>query len=339
MSKTESLKPGATLTGLEKASVLLIALGPEVSGNILQGFTPDEIERITSEIVSLRKISPEIKEDVLKECKDTLNGNDLIAGEDYAMKVLEQVVGGAKAKELITRLTTGGGAGAFRWLRAVRPTQLAQCIKGERPQVVALIVGHLPPDIAAQVISSLPEQLQGEVALRLTTMQPTAPEVVKHVDDVLLQKLASSDNAALTEVGGNDMVVQILNNVDRSTEKQILEYLTETDPTVADAIKEKMFVFEDILTLDDRSIQIILREVPQEDLRLALKGTQDSTKEHFFRNMSQRAAETLKEDLESSGPVRLKDVESAQVRIANTARKLEEAGEISLRDSGEDLIQ
>jgi len=254
------------------------------------------------------------------------------------MKILEQVVGGVKAKELLTRLTTGGGAGAFRWLRAVRPSQLAQCIRGERPQVVALVVGHLPPEQAAQVLATLPEQLQGEVALRLTTMQPTDPEVVKRVDDILLQRLASTDSAALTEVGGNDIVVQILNNIDRTTEKKILEYLTETDPSIANAIKEKMFVFEDILSLDDRSIQIILREVPQEDLRLALKGSSENVKDLFFRNMSQRASETLREDLESSGPVRLRDVEAAQGRIANIARRLEEAGEISLRDSGEDLV-
>ena len=169
-------------------------------------------------------------------------------------------------------------------------------------------------------------------------MQPTDPEVVNNIAEVLLQQLSSTESAAFMDVGGNDSVVQILNNVGRTTEKKILEYLTQVDENIANQIKEKMFVFEDILPLDDRSIQIILRDVPQDDLRLALKGLADNVKDVFFRNMSQRAAETLKEDLEASGPVKLRDVEAAQSRIVNIARQLDEAGEISIRSSGEDVI-
>lgn len=318
--------------------MLLVALGADVSSSVLQQLTPEEIERLTAEIVMLKRVDLGLRTQVIEECKHSLGDQSVVGGAEYARVILEQVVGGAKAKELLARLTSGGGVGSFRWLRAVPPTQLVQCIRNERPQVAALVLGHLPPEQAALVLSALPEQVQGEVALRLTAMQPTDPEVVKGIDEILLQRLSTSENAAFTEVGGNETVVNILNNVDRGTEKKIMEFLTEAAQDTAEAIKEMMFVFDDIVNLDDRAVQVILRDVPQDDLRLALKGSADSVKELFFRNMSQRAAETLKEDLEASGPVRLRDVESAQGRIAFVARALDEAGEISIRDKGEDVV-
>ncbi len=338
MADNESQKSAISLSGVEKASVLLISLGSDISSSVLQQLTPEEIERLTAEIVMLKRVDQGLRDQVLDECRESLGKQSVGGGAEYARALLEQVVGGAKAKELLTRLSTGGGAGSFRWLRAVPPPQLAQCIRSERPQVAALVLGHLPADQAAQVLAVLPEQMQGEVALRLTAMQPTDPEVVRGVDEVLLQRLSTSENAAFTEVGGNEAVVNILNNVDRGTEKKIMEFLSDADKETADSIKEMMFIFEDILNLDDRSIQVILRDVPQDDLRLALKGSPENVKEVFFRNMSQRAAETLKEDLEASGPVRLRDVDAAQGRIASIARALDEAGEISIRDTGEDVI-
>jgi len=338
LADNEAQRSGIALSGAEKASVLLISLGADVSSSVLQHLTPEEIERLTAEIVMLKRVDQGLRDQVLEECKEALSSQSIGGGAEYARALLEQVVGGAKAKELLTRLSSGGGTGSFRWLRAVPPTQLAQCIRSERPQVAALVLGHLPADQAAQVLSALPEQMQGEVALRLTAMQPTDPEVVRGVDEVLLQRLSTSENAAFTEVGGNEAVVNILNNVDRGTEKKIMEFLSSTDKDTANSIKEMMFVFEDMLTLDDRSIQIILRDVPQDDLRLALKGSPENVKDIFFRNMSQRAAETLKEDLEASGPVKLRDVDAAQGRIASIARALDEAGEISIRDTGEDVV-
>lgn len=315
----------------------MIALGMETSASVLQQLTPDEIERLTAEIVHVKRVDPDVRTQVMEDGRKSLNELGLGGGADYARKVLEQVVGGVKARELIARLTSSG-VGGFRWLRSIPPTQLAQSIKDERPQVVSLVLGHLPPELAAQVISSLPEQLQGEVALRLTSMQPTDPDIVRSVDEILIQRLSTRDGEAYTKVGGHEAVVEILNNVDRGTEKKILEYLAEVDEPTANAIKEMMFVFEDILSLDNRSIQAILREVPQDDLRLALKGSADNVMDVFFRNMSQRAAESLKDDLDASGPVKLRDVESAQGRIANIARQLDESGEISLRDGGDDVI-
>lgn len=339
MPPSDYSQSGITLSGLSKASVLLISLGAGVSSSVLQQLTPDEIERLTAEILRHRKVPPEIRRQVLEECRDTLLQSGVSGGIDYAREVLEQIFGETKAAELLNRLSSdGGGINTARTLRNLPSRQLAQALRGERAQVVALVLGHLPADQAAQVLSSLPEQLQGETALRLTTMQPTDPEIVKNVTEVLLQQVASSDSAAFSEVGGNESVVRILNNVGRSTEKTILEYLNGVDESIANAIKERMFVFEDILSLDDRAIQAILRDVPQDDLRLALKGAPDNVKDIFFRNMSQRAAETLKEDLEASGPVKLRDVEAAQGRIVSVARQLDEAGEISLRSSGEDMV-
>jgi len=327
------------MPGIAKASVLLIALGSSMSSNVLQQLSPDEVERLTAEIVRRKRIRPELRKKVIEECKRALADDTAMGGQEYAREVLGQVFGENKAKEFLARLASGGsGAGSGRTLRTIPPRQLAQLLKSERPQIVALVLGHLAADHAAQVMGALPEHIQGEAALRLTTMQPTDPEVVNKVADVLIQQMANPESAGLTEVGGNESIVQILNNVGRTTEKKILEYLTQVDEKVANQIKEKMFVFEDILALDDRSIQVILRDVPQDDLRLALKGSPDNVKEVFFRNMSQRAAETLKEDLEASGPVKLKDVEAAQSRIVNVARQLDEAGEISLRTTGEDMI-
>ncbi len=328
-------KPSA---GLKKASMLLVALGAEVSSAVLQKLSPEEIERLTAEIVQLKKLDPAQREHILEECRKALQELGASGGEDYAKSLLENVLGEAKAKEVLGRLTSATGASAFRWLWNIPARQLAQIIKGERPQVLALILGHLPPEQAAQVLASLPEELQGDVALRLTTMQPCDPEVVKNMVEVLVQQISGGENEAFSDVGGSKSMVRILNNVDRTTEKKILDYLTQTNEEIAKQIKEGMFVFEDILSLDDRSIQIILRDVPQEDLRLALKGCPNETREVFFRNMSQRAAETLKEDLENSGPVKKRDVEGAQNRIANIARELDEAGEISLRGSEEELV-
>jgi len=338
LADIESQRSGISLSGIEKASVLLISLGADISSSVLQQLTPEEIERLTSEIVMLKRVDKGLCDQVMDECKESLSKQSSGGGAEYARVLLEQVVGGAKAKELLARFSSGGGAGNFRWLRAVPPSQLAQCIRSERPQVAALVLGHLPADQAAQVLSALPEQMQGEIAFRLTAMQPTDPDVVRGVDEILLQRLSTSENAAFTEVGGNEVVVNILNNVDRGTEKKIMEFLTEVDTETANSIKEMMFVFEDLLNLDDHSLQMILRDVPQEDIRLALKGSPESVKDVFFRNMSQRAAETLKEDLEASGPVKLRDVDAAQGRIASIARALDEAGEISIRSTGEDVI-
>ncbi|MDH7602917.1 MAG: flagellar motor switch protein FliG, partial [Armatimonadota bacterium] len=328
-----------SLSGAAKAAILLIALGTNLSSSVLQQLSPDEVERIAAEIVRQKRVRPDLREKVLEECRRALTDQTALGGQEYAREVLSGVFGESKAKELLSRVSAGvSTVGAGRNLKTIPPRQLAALLQIERPQIIALVLAHLPADHAAQVLVALPEDVQGQVALRLTAMRPTDPDVVNTVAKVIADKAAESEGMGLTEVGGEDSVVRILSNVGRSTEKRILDYLRKVDETIAEQIRNKMFVFEDILNLDDRSIQIILREVPQEDLRLALKGVPDNIKEVFFRNMSQRAAETLKEDLEATGPVKLKDVEAAQNRIVAVARQLDEAGEISLRKSSEDLV-
>jgi flagellar motor switch protein FliG len=328
------------MSGLTKASVLLISLGAGVSAGIMQQLTPDEIERLTSEIVRHRRVPTELRKQVFDECKTLLADEAGSGGADYACEVLQQVFGEVKAREIVQRVSRGTAAGMSpgRVLRSIPARQLGQALTNERPQVVALVIAHLPADQAAQTLAALPEDLQGECALRLTTMQPTDPEIIRHIAEVLLQQISGPDSAAFSEVGGNETVVKILDNAGRSMEKRILEYITNVDEDIANAIKEKMFTFDVVTSLDDRSLQTILRDVPQDDLRLALKGSPGPVKDVFFRNMSQRAAETLQEDLEASGPVKLRDVEAAQSRIVNIARQLDEAGEISLRSSGEDMV-
>ncbi len=327
------------LSGIEKASILLISLGADTSSNIMSHLTPDEIERLASEIVRLKKVDPDVREAVLQDSRRSLTEYGGAGGLEYAQEVLTSVFGDSKAKELLFKLQTGGGVGSsFRWLKNIPARQLAQLISNERPQVVTLIIAHLPPDYAGQIVSLLPEQMQGEIMLRLRTMQPTDPEVVKSLNQTLHQHLSSGDGTALQEVGGSESVIQILNGVDRGTERKIFEYLESVDEEVAAELKANMFVFEDIFALDDRSIQTILRQVPQEDLRLALKGAQEPQKQVFFKNMSQRAAETLQEDLQNSGPTKMRDVEAAQGRIVAIARELDESGEISLRDGNDDVV-
>lgn len=342
MEPLDTHEQNSGLSGLAKASILLISLGAGTSSTVLQQLNPDEIERLTAEIVRQKRVRPEMRKRVIDECRQVLTEDAVHGGLDYAKEVLQGIFGETKAVEMLERAAMGGGGGsglsAGRVFRAIPTRQLAQALKNERAQVVALVLGHLPPDNAAQVLSALPEQLQGDAALRLVNMQPTDPEVVRHVADQLLQQLSGSDSAALSEVGGNESVVRILNSVGRSTEKRVMEYLSSVDEDAATAIKDRMFTFDDVISLDDRSIQTILRDVPQDDLRLALKGAPGNVKETLYRNMSQRAAETLKEDLEASGPVKLKDVEAAQSRIVAIARSLDEAGEISLRGSGEELV-
>ena len=319
--------------------MLLVALGSELSANVMQQLTPDEVERLASGIVVTRRLDQEQRRRVLDECSRALAEGADAGGADYAAKLLEKAVGGAKAKEVLGRLTSRGGLDALGWLQGVSAQHLASCIGNERPQLVALVVAYLPPEQAGQLLSALPERLRGEVALRLTTMQPTDPEVVKQLSEVLRGRLSNADATTLTEVGGSESVARVLSNVDRTTEKKIMEYLTEADKELADRIKENMFVFEDIMSLDDRAIQAIVRDVPQDDLRLALKGSPPENREAFYRNMSQRAVDTLKEDLETSAPVKRRDVEGAQARIATIARQLDEAGEISLRQTDEEMIE
>jgi len=239
---------------------------------------------------------------------------------------------------LFSKLTASLQVRPFEFVRKTEPSQLLNFIQDEHPQTIALILSYLSSSQAASVISALPPDKQVDVAKRIATMDRTSPDVIKEVERVLERKLASLVNQDYTIAGGIDSVVEILNSVDRGTERHILETLETEQPELADEIRKKMFVFEDILTLDDKSIQRVLREVDNNDLSIALKNTAEEVKEAIFRNLSKRLAEMIKEEMDFMGPVRMKDVEEAQQKIVNIIRKLEDSAEIVISRGGGDEI-
>lgn len=328
------------LDGLQKSAILLIALGPEKSAKIFKHLKEDEIEQLTLEIANTSSVSPQTKEDVLSEFYEVCLAQQYIAegGISYAKELLETALGADKAKDVISKLTASLQVRPFEFIRKTDPGQLLNFIQDEHPQTIALILSYLPSSQASQVISALPPDKQADVAKRIATMDRTSPDVIKEVENVLERKLASLVNQDYTIIGGVDAIVAILNAVDRGTERHILETLEIEDAELADEIRRKMFVFEDILTLDDRAIQRVLRDVDNNDLAVALKNANEEVQNVIFNNLSKRLAAMIKEDMEFMGPVRLKDVEEAQQKIVNIVRKLEDTGEIVIARGGGDEI-
>jgi len=327
-----------TLKGRQKAAIFLIALGPELSAKVFQHMREDEIEQLTYEIATMRNVTPEEKEKVLEEFAELALAQDYISlgGIEYAQQLLESALGPQKAQEIIQRLTASLHVRPFDFARKTDPSQLLSFIQHEHPQTIALIMAYLHPDQAAQILMALPPDEQVEVARRLATLDRTTPDVLEALESALEQRLSSFISQDATEAGGVAVAAEVLNRVDRGTEKLIIEILEEEDPDLAEAIKQHLFVFEDIVLLDDRAIQQVIREVDTRDWALALKTSSEEVSERIFKNMSKRAAEMLKEEIEYLGPVRLRDVEEAQQRIVGVIRRLEEIGEIIVVRSGED---
>lgn len=327
-------------TGKEKAAMLLISLGPERSAEIFKHLKEEEIEQLTLEIANIRTVTPEDKEKVLEEFYQICLAQEYIAegGIGYAKEILEKALGTQKALDVINKLTVSLQVRPFDFVRKADPSQLLNSIQSEHPQTIALILAYLKPQQSAVVLSALPQDKQADVARRIAVMDRTSPEVIKEVERVLEKKLSSFMTEDYTAAGGVQAIVDILNSVDRGTEKYIMETLEIEDTDLAEEIKKRMFVFEDILTLDNRSIQRFLREVDNNQLAIALKGSTEEVQKLIFGNMSKRLAEMIKEDIEFMGPVRLKDVEEAQQKIVNVIRKLEDAGEIVISRGGGDEI-
>jgi flagellar motor switch protein FliG len=330
-----------TLTGKQKAAVLLISLGPDVSAEVYKHLREEEIEKLTLEIANVRKVESSKKEEVMNEFHQIAIAQDYISqgGIGYAKSVLEKALGEEEAMHMINRLTSSLQVKPFDFARKAEPSQVLNFIQNEHPQTIALVLSYLEPGQAGQILSELPETQQTDVARRIAKMDRTSPEIVSEVEAVLEQKLSTSVTQDYTEAGGIESVVEVLNGVDRSTEKIILESLEQEDPELAEEIKKRMFVFEDVVALDNRSIQRVVRDVNNDDLQLALKVASEQVKEVVFQNMSQRMAETFQEEMEFMGPVRLRDVEEAQSRIVGIIRRLEETGEIVIaRGGGDDVI-
>lgn len=334
-------RPKNRLTGKQKAAILLISLGPDVSAQVYKHLTEEEIEKLSLEISSVKKVDSELKEEIIEQFHQIVVAQDYITqgGIGYAKTVLEKAFGKQEAASIINRLTSSLQVRPFDFARRADPQQVLNFIQNEHPQTIALVLSYLDPEQAGQILSELPQEMQAEVARRIATMDSTSPEIINQVEQVLESNLSASFTEDYTQTGGIQAVVEVLNGVDRSTERTILDTLESQDPELADEIKKRMFVFEDIVILDNRAIQRVIREVENEDLRLALKAASDEVKEVIFNNMSTRMAETFKEEMEYMGPVRLRDVEEAQQRIVATIRRLDEIGEIVIaRGGGDDII-
>lgn len=335
--KSEQLR---NLTGREKAAMLLITLGPERSAQIFKHLKEEEIEQLTLEIANIRAVSPAEREKVLSEFYQLCLAQQYITegGIGYAKDILEKALGIEKTMEIINKLTVSLQVRPFDFVRKADPSQVLNFIQSEHPQTIALILAYMKPAQAAAVLSALPQDKQADVAKRIATMDRTSPEIIKEVERVLEKKLSNLVTEDFTAVGGIQAIVDVLNSVDRGTEKYIMDTLEIEDADLAEDIRKRMFVFEDILQLDNRAIQRFLREVDNSLLALALKGTTEEVQNVIYNNMSKRLAEMIREDIEYMGPVRLKDVEEAQQKIVNVIRKLEDAGEIIISRGGGDEI-
>ncbi|MBT2756017.1 flagellar motor switch protein FliG [Mesobacillus foraminis] len=329
------------LNGKQKAAILLISMGPDVAASVYKHLSEEEIEKLTLEISGVRKVDSLVKEEILEEFHSIALAQDYISqgGIGYAKTILEKALGTDQAAVIINRLTSSLQVRPFDFARKADPGQILNFIQNEHPQTIALILSYLDSAQAGHILSELPQEMQADIAKRIALMDSTSPEIISEVEQILERKLSANVTHDYTQAGGIEAVVEVLNGVDRSTERTILDALEIQDPGLAEEIKKRMFVFEDIVTLDSRAIQRVIRDCENEDLLLALKVSSDEVKEVVFKNMSTRMVETFKDEMEFMGPVRLRDVEEAQSRIVAIIRRLEEAGEIVVaRGGGDDII-
>jgi len=329
------------LTNRKKAAILLVALGPDTASQVFQHLTQDEIEALSVEVARMGRVPSSLRETVIEEFHELCVAQEFIAegGMDAARDMLLTAFGEEKAALIVGRVMQAMQVMPFDFLKKADASQITAFIQSEHPQTIALIIAYLQPAQSAAILSGLPQDLRADVARRLATLDKTPPEVIREVESVLQRKLSSVVSTDFTHAGGIKALVEVLNYVDRSTEKTIIESLSESNPEIAEEVKKNMFVFEDIILLDDRAIQLVLKEVDTKELAVALKGVGEGTQARIFKNMSERAAAMMKEEMEFMGPVRLKSVEESQQRIVSVIRKLEDAGEIIVaRGGGEEMI-
>jgi flagellar motor switch protein FliG len=325
--------------GLRKAAIVLIQLGPERASAVLSKLSEAEVEAVTAEIARLDSISPDETTGVMGEFREMLTAQTHIAqgGLSFAKQLLEQSLGSERAADIIDRLTAAAVQMPFQFLRRVDPAQLRSFISDEHPQVIALVLAHMSADKASALLAGLPAEQQAEIAHRIAVMDTTSPDIIRAVEATLERKLSSMlQPADMSRVGGLDPLVNIINRSDRSTERQIVEGLESLDATLAEEVKSRMFMFEDIVQLDDRSVQLVMRQIDTGSLALALKGVAEPVRDKITSNLSERAAADLVDEIEILGPVRLTQVEEAQQGIIRTIRTLEEQGDIMLRRGNDD---
>ena len=328
------------IKGRKKAAVLLVSLGPDRAAEVFKHLRDDEIETLSLEMAKLQRVDAFTQATVLEELAATVEAYDslLAGGVDYAREVLERALGPERALEIIGRLSSVIEMRPFEFLRRTPAEQLVTFLRNESPQTVALVIANLHTTLASQVLANLPAGEQAEIAVRIARMGETSPEVVKQVESVMKKKLDSVVQQEYSTAGGIKSLAEILNHTDRSTERNVLDSLTEADEELAAEVRRLLFVFEDIVKLDDRSIQLVLREADQKDLALALRGVNDDVKERILSNMSERGAQMLVEEMAYQPPQRKRVVEEAQGRIVAIVRKLEEAGALVLSRGEEDAV-
>ena len=328
------------LSGKEKAAILLITLGPEKSAEVFKHLNDEEIEELTLQIANMRMVSSEEKRQVMEDFYQIALAQQYISegGINYAKEILERALGPKKAVNIISKLTSSLHVRPFEFIRKADPNQLLNYIQNEHPQTIALILSYLQPKQSAEILANLPPEKQSEVTRRIATMDRTSPEVVKEIEAILESKFSSVISEDFTMAGGIQSTVDILNSVDRGTEKFILEELDMRDPDLSEEIRKRMFVFEDIVSLDSRSVQRVVREIDNSLWAIALKSASEEVKEVIFSNMSKRLVEMIQEDIEFMGPVRIRDIEEAQQNIVNVIRRLEEEGEIITPRGGDEII-
>jgi len=330
------------MTPVQKAAVALVAFGPEVSALVLKGMSETELERITIEIANLRDVPAEIETKVIEECHNIFMARQYISqgGVDFASEILQKAVGSQKAREILHRLESSFKATGFSLLKDIDPKQLSGFFQNEHPQTTALVLTQLNPQQAAAVLSELGPELQAEVSLRVATMEKISPEILKEIERTLENHFGVDSTRDLSVSGGAKSIAEILNLIDTTAEKNILQSLEAEDPELAAEIKNMMFVFDDLVLLDDRSIQRLLKEVETKDLSTALKAASEEVKGKIFANVSERVSVMIKEEMEFMGPTRLSDVEAAQGRIVEAVRRLEEEGQVIISGRGgkEDVI-
>lgn len=326
-------------TGVRKAAILLVQLGQEQAARVLSFLRESEVEAISAEISQLNSLGAEETEQVLGEFRAMAHAqaNILQGGPSFARALLEESLGEDRAKAVMDRLAASAMQLPFQFLHRADPRQLLSFISAEHPQVIAVVLAHLPSEKATLVLSGLEPALQADVAHRIAIMDRSNPEVLKQLETILERKMSSVlQPVELSVVGGLDPLIQIINRSDRATERLIVEALQERDPALAEEVKSRMFMFEDITLLEDRDVQLVLRQVDGNDLALAIKGVSDEVRQKIVGNMSERAATTLLEDVELLGAVLLRQVEEAQQKIIQVIRRLEDAGEVVLRRNADD---
>jgi flagellar motor switch protein FliG len=327
------------MTGLRKAAVLLVQMGKEEAAKIMAHLREAEVEELTAEIVRLGQVEADVANVVLEEFHDMATGHKYVGqgGMDFARDLLEASLGRERAGEIVGRLNTVFLDVPFGFLGQADPRQLLSFLQDEHPQTIALVLAHMTATQASQILSGLAPELQADVAHRIAVMDRTSPDIIRQVEATLERKMSSVlQPNDLSNVGGLEPLVEIINRTDRATERLILEGLAGRNPELAEEIRSKMFMFEDIVSLDDRSIQLVLRQVETNDLATALKGVREEVRQKVMKNLSERAAENLADEIEMLGPVRLRQVEESQAKIVQAIRMLEESGQIVISRGDDD---